>query len=104
MKYIRNMNHFRYPFDKKTLIGFIFASILQTMITFPIVFLFVIQMNFVGGFIWFAYAFTSDIKECLRDLNVDLKSLEIGQLTAEKRIEIFKKMAAIVRFHSTTTK
>lgn len=60
-------------------------------------------MNFAAGFIWFAYAFTADLNECLRELNVDI-GLQIEKPAVAKQIQLIKKIASIVRFHSKTTK
>lgn len=94
----------RYPFDYKTHFGFILAYFFQSLVGFTVVFLFVLQMNFAAGFIWFAYAFTADLTECLRELNFDLERLQNEKTTVAKQIQMNKRIAGVVRFHSKATK
>lgn len=90
----------RYPFDVHSPIGFTIGYIIQILTGYHAVFMFAIQMYVTGGFIWFASAFTSDVKKCLDRLNIEIEAIRNGEPTIKQRICINQIISDIIQFHS----
>lgn len=89
----------RLPFNWRSVIGYVFATIIELLFFLGVLEIFVAFLVIYFGICQFCVAFATDIKDRFGDFKHDAERCN-GKFSIDKQFELYKNLCKIIEFHS----